>query len=424
MASTRIAVIGGGPKAAAICTKVACLRQLARQNIDVTIFEKNVIGAAWTGNHGYTDGQQQLCTPAERDVGFPYSRISFGEQIAHTMHKRFSWNTFAEETNRIANWVDRGRPRPTHVEFAEYISFCVAHSRAIVTAGNVTGLAPRDGRWEVRYESDPPGAKESENGFDAVVVTGSGPAKGIPGMPVDRRIYDGVSMWRNLGRIDAEVQVRGNNPVVIIGSGGTAAAAAAWLAKRRINTEIIILGSQAALYARSDSAFENRVFSDPGIWQALGANERKKFSERLIRGSVWDNVLDILGQARNVRYLPGRATRVRYEPPEDVNGEIMVEFATTGQPGRNKLQPARLVIDATGFDATWFASLLPDAIRQQIVLDPDRMSRGMRLDLSLPLDGALPLHAPGISWVVSPAFTSLMALGDMSDAILRPYVVL
>jgi hypothetical protein len=42
--------------------------------------------------------------------------------------------------------------------------------------------------------------------------------------------------------------------------------------------------------------------------------------------------------------------------------------------------------------------------------------------LELPLQSHPGLHVPGISQVVSPSFTSLMALGDLADAILFPYV--
>ncbi len=67
----KIAVVGGGPKAAAICAKAWCLNQDSRQ-LRIQVFEKSGFGAAWNGRHGYTDGDQKLCTPAERDVGFPY----------------------------------------------------------------------------------------------------------------------------------------------------------------------------------------------------------------------------------------------------------------------------------------------------------------------------------------------------------------
>jgi hypothetical protein len=66
-----IAVVGAGPKAAAIATKAWALRSAGIKDVDVIVFDPEGPGAAWDGRHGYTDGQQLLCTPPERDLGFP-----------------------------------------------------------------------------------------------------------------------------------------------------------------------------------------------------------------------------------------------------------------------------------------------------------------------------------------------------------------
>ncbi|MES2351243.1 MAG: hypothetical protein V4641_27025 [Pseudomonadota bacterium] len=68
----QIAVVGGGAKAAALAAKAFALRKANVANIHITVFEKTEIGAHWTGKNGYTDGEQRLCTPAERDLGYPY----------------------------------------------------------------------------------------------------------------------------------------------------------------------------------------------------------------------------------------------------------------------------------------------------------------------------------------------------------------
>ena len=51
-----LAVIGGGPKAAALTAKAKVLRDTGRLNVQVTIFEPDGIGAYWRGRAGYTDG--------------------------------------------------------------------------------------------------------------------------------------------------------------------------------------------------------------------------------------------------------------------------------------------------------------------------------------------------------------------------------
>src|SRR5262249_33850267 len=119
---------------------------------------------------------------------------------------------------------------------------------------------------------------------------------------------------------------------------------------------------------------------------------------------------------------PGFARSVRHEPEDDPAGDLFVVYTTSGTPGVNQNQPASVVVDATGFDATWFAALLPSALRDQVLNQTDRMRSSMTPSLELPLGGAPRLQAPMLSQVVSPAFTALMALGDLSDAVLHPYV--
>jgi mycobactin lysine-N-oxygenase len=422
MTRQRIGIIGGGAKAAAVCAKAACLRELCDLPIEVTIFEQSRLGAAWSGYHGYTDGRQRLCTPAERDAGYPYSLSSFGPDVASAMQARFSWYAFAVSSDRLADWVDQGRPRPMHSEFSAYIEYCVQRSEPRIVYGTVNSLTIGGGRWDVGFTNRDTSLKQVESGFDGVIVTGTGPAASRIDKVADPRIYDGITFWRALDSVAAMARTA-VEPIVIIGSGGTAAATAGWLAGLGIDTEIVILGNQAALYARSDSVFENRAFRDVGIWTSLGADDRRAFTDRLTRGAVWSNVLEALARAPNVEYRPGLASAVRHEPPGDPTGDLFVEFSTSGTPSIVRSQPASLVVDATGFDATWFAALLPGALRDEVLSDSARMRRDMASSLALPLTGGPPLHAPGLSQVVSPAFTSLMALGDLSDAILRPYVM-
>src|SRR3546814_4141936 len=72
-----LAVIGGGPKAAAIVARAATLRELlgAAKVPDVLVFEKRAIGPAWSGDGGYSSGHLPLCSPAEQHFGFPYSEV-------------------------------------------------------------------------------------------------------------------------------------------------------------------------------------------------------------------------------------------------------------------------------------------------------------------------------------------------------------
>jgi mycobactin lysine-N-oxygenase len=111
-----LAVLGGGPKGAAVAAKAAALLAEGYQPPAVTIFEPDKFGAAWTGTSGYTDGLQPLCTLAERDFGFPYDRMTFGDAVAADMLSRFSWHRFSVEEGiddtLYENWVVQGRKPP------------------------------------------------------------------------------------------------------------------------------------------------------------------------------------------------------------------------------------------------------------------------------------------------------------------------
>ncbi|HZU51572.1 MAG TPA: SidA/IucD/PvdA family monooxygenase [Sphingomicrobium sp.] len=421
MARQRLAIIGAGPKAVAIATKAACLRDLAALPLEVVIFERDVIGAAWTGQFGYTDGLQRLCTPAERDVGFPYD-TDLAADLDRAMLARFSWTAFQIETERYGDWVDRGRPKPTHQDFAQYLAWCLS-GLGPIRFGPVTALKHRNGRWSVRYTSRDSGASISEGRFDGVVVTGPGPQSTNLRKVADGRIFDGVDFWRP-GVIAAVKQAAASgpdDPVVIIGSGGTAAATAAALVRADISNDIRVLGSQAALYARADSYFENRTFRDPKFWSALSAADRRTFSDRLTRGAVWSNVVNVLAGVERIDYLQGAAKEVRFDPPGTVGGALMVVYAPSAHPDAEVPLQASAVIDATGFDPMWFRTLLSPSLARKLN-NEKKMRTQMASDLSLPLEGVPRLHVPMISQAVGPAYNSLMALGSLSDAVLRPYV--
>jgi mycobactin lysine-N-oxygenase len=73
-----LAVIGGGPKGAAIAAKAAALSAAGYDAPKITIYEPHSLGASWTGRFGYTDGLQLLCT--------------FGEAVAEYLFAEYSWH--------------------------------------------------------------------------------------------------------------------------------------------------------------------------------------------------------------------------------------------------------------------------------------------------------------------------------------------
>ena len=229
MSGSQLAIFGGGPKAIAIASLAKIHSDLGiGQPISITIFEKHEIGAHWKGGYGYTDGWQHLCTPIERDLGFPYHTLP--ASIAERMHEQFSWSTFLVEKARTSEgersyskWVDNGRKPPTHFEFHEYLKWAARKALPNIVVGEVTRLKPVNGKWEVSSRKGSAFKPKSHSQhFDGVVVTGPGPARSVPRIGKGNRVFDGRDYWQKkdaVGRILGKLNV--DDQIVIIGAGGT-----------------------------------------------------------------------------------------------------------------------------------------------------------------------------------------------------------
>lgn len=423
MAEVSIAIVGGGPKAAALCAKAACLRSVG-VDIDVVVFERRELGSSWSGEHGFTDGLQPLCTPIERDLGFPYDG-PFGEAVDAAMVADYSWTAHAVREGDFADWVDRGRKRPTHADFAAYIAAAIHRSGATQAPGDVQSLryAP-DTAWTVRFLPTSGGAAAAISGFNGVVVTGSGPPiRRLPRPASSNRLFDGASFWSLRDGARGIADANPEETIVIIGSGGTTAAIAAWLVKAGVRNPIQIIGSQASMFARTDSAFENRTFSDEETWRRLSGADRRAFTDRLTRGAVWATVIDTLADATHVSYLPGRGEAIALEDEDDPAGPLLVTHVASARDAAPVDVSACLVIEATGFDGWWFRDLLTPSLKRRLEADRVGLEETMRSDLSLDIRPP-GLHAPSVSQFVHPGYASLMSLGSMADAVLQPYVEL
>ncbi len=424
-----IAIVGGGPKAAAIAAKAYVLRQLGRSDVKVTIFEPNEIGANWSGRHGYTDGRAHLCTPAERDLGFPYDAGVYDRTVASRMYADFSWGAYlidkpAGGRDGLNDWVNRGRLPPTHEAFAGYLGWAVSRSDATVEASEVISAVVEGDGWKLRRQVAGGGTK-TVGRFDGIVFTGPGePLHRVERVGHSDRIADGRSFWNQVPAL-LEASKDSDDPIVLIGAGGTSAAIAARLLREASSHEIVILGDQAALFTRVETFFESQLFSDEDLWRRLDAGTRRDFTDRLNRGVVWATISEQLSRSPRLRFEPGRAQRI--EVVSGAHGEEIVVVAKNG--GKEFRIEASLVVDASGFDAWWFTRLLPDPYRIQLEdADPEvqtqkRRDRAeqMTQHLSLFDEAPGPIHAPMLSQAVGPGFASLMVLGALSDRILGRY---
>lgn len=281
-----LAVIGGGPKAAAIAAKASALSSVGYSPPEIHIFEHIRLGAAWRGKSGYTDGLQPVCTLAERDLGFPYDRHTFGVDVAQTMMSEFSWSAYAvrdgTDHTQYREWVLRGRQPPRHVDFAEYLERSIRLSGARHINGEVIALDYSAGLqpWRVVWE-DGPSRKAMD--FDGVVITGSGSP--LPSLPnANGRVFDGKSFWTQIPQVWVLLQADQDPSVVIIGAGGTGAAIAHWFIQHFKRVPISIIGREPTLYTRHAGYFEDRLFTDEIAWSDLPAHMREVFVGRLTSG--------------------------------------------------------------------------------------------------------------------------------------------
>lgn len=415
----RIAVIGAGPKAAAIAAKAAVLKQSEGAEVHVTIFEPHSIGANWSGKHGYTDGVQRLCTPALRDVGYPYRS---SDDVNRLMHAQFSWASFLlSEKAKFSQWVDQSAKPPEHSLFTKYLKWVLEMSRFPVIHARVTGLVPQGKKWVVlaSYQGQKPEPYDDE--FDAVVVSGPGPARTLKGSDGEHLIFDGVDFWTRTQEFGKLVPKSNKGAqIAIVGGGGTAAAALSWIVRHGYRDhEIAMVAKQGALFTRGNSVFENRLFSDDEAWHALSKATRDAFFKRLNRSVVWETVMQDIETASNLSFVDGEAER--YEV--DKHGYLSL-FVKRSDKQAPILRPTA-VINAAGFDEWWFLSLV-DGLLPTLATNA-RFRASLRNTMVADLSFNTPrwkfprLHVPSLSSVHGPGLGSLMTLGSMSDRVLRPY---
>lgn len=422
--AVHIAVIGGGPKAASLVAKAEILRTIGLADIRVTVFEAVRPGANWVGGFGYSDGKQPLCTPAERDIGFPY-RSRIAETVDVPLSARFGWTAFKMAKGLYAKWVDDGRHPPLHRDFADYIRWIFETAHCDPVIGEVTQLRPTADkkRWEVEYQLGGLPTRHATL-FDAAVITGPGPAKHVPstGIVPDGSLYDGSTFWLHTQAIKEKLLAEKpeDRYVVIIGGGGTSAAIVAWLARNGFGDNRIDIIASQPIYSRIDSHFENRYFSDDESWKQLSPTQRIALHERLNRGVVWTAMLGDLGNATGLNIVHGYVDGIE----AGHNGELFV-MARRWNNERPPLSSS-LVIDASGFDPWWFRKLFSGSSRDGRWDGPDREALFATIEPSLrfgPAEWKLPpLHVPGLSQAQGAGLASLMSLGAMSDLILGQYV--
>jgi mycobactin lysine-N-oxygenase len=407
-----LVVVGAGPKGIAIAAKARALSEVGLEPPRVVLVDRSAVAGNWSGRQGYTSGLLPLGTPPEKDVGFPYAASWGAASSAVTAAlASFSWQRHLTERGAYADWVDRGRLRPTHRQWSAYLRDVAERVEAEVVAGEVVGLeVGGDGCWTVTVE---PGMALSADG---VVLTGSGPPITVAGQPQDHpRVLDGRNYW-----LPERMHKKGiAESVCVIGSGETAASVVISLVKKAHRRSTVdVLTSRGVLYSRGESYDENRFYSDPGEWPRLAESHRREFLERTDRGVFSLQAEATLRQSRGFRTLAGRAAAI-----EAGEQQVIVTIEYDDEEERVAYD---FVVVAIGFHARWFETLLGIEARQRF---DDALGGAMlerRIDVDLSIAGlSPPLHLPVLAGLAQgPGFPNLSCLGLLSDRILRRYVPL
>ena len=404
-----LAVVGAGPKGIAIAAKARALAAAGLEAPRVVLVDRGAVAGNWSGRQGYTSGLLPLGTPPEKDIGFPYADSWGAASPAVTAAMAdYSWQRHLIAHGVYADWIDRGRLRPTHRQWSFYLREVAEKAEAEVVAGEVAGLEAVGGRWRLDVEpGDPVWA-------DGVVFTGAGPPVRVPGQPGHHpHVLDGRSYW--LAARAHGTPVAQN--VCVIGSGETAASVVISLLNNSPKRSTIdVLTSRGVLYSRGEGFDENRFYSDPGDWPQLAESHRREFLERTDRGVFSLQAEAALSQARGFRTLAGRAVRIDAGERQVV---VTIEY------GAERERVAYdLVVVAMGFDPRWFEGLLGEEATRRLkdALAGAELARQISVNLSVAgLDP--PLHLPVVAGLAQgPGFPNLSCLGLLSDRILRRYV--
>ena len=404
-----LAVVGAGPKGIAIAAKARALAAAGLDAPRVVLVDRATVAGNWSGRQGYTSGLQPLGTPPEKDIGFPYADSWGAASSAVTAAMAdYSWQRHLISCGAYADWVDRGRLRPTHRQWSSYLREVAERAGAEIVPGEVVGLDVDDGQWLLALESG------DAIPADGVVFTGAGPPITIAGQPRQHpRVLDGRNYWLAERAFAKQVA----QSVCVIGSGETAASVVISLLKKSPKrSSIDVLTSRGVLYSRGESYDENRFYSDPGDWPGLAESHRREFLERTDRGVFSPQAEAILNQSRGFRTLAGRAVAIEAGESQVV---VTVEYGS-----ERERVAYDLVVVAIGFDARWFERLLGGEARRRLETGLAGAVLERRIELDLSVAGlSPPLHLPLMAGLAQgPGFPNLSCLGLLSDRILRRYV--
>ena len=430
----RLAIVGAGPKAAALAARAAVLRtRLGSEAVpQLIVIERDKIGSAWDGDGNFSNGFVTLCTPGEKDVAFPYDETwdDDGRQVslASELYGRFSFGAYQVAEGHFADWVDRDREHPSHNRFADYLDWVFAEAGQDFVRGEVQTIRPLNGKWVVDYAT---GADVKQVVVDGVVLTGCGEARHV-NVAIDvppGRVLTAETFW---ARREELVRPGQRLEVAVAGDGGAAGTIVAWLAQRFAETQSMVfsISPMGTLFPRGDGHAERRWFTDPADWRELSVAHRRKLIERTEAGVISMRNKRVIDGSTRISYHLGHLTSV------GIDEDDKLALGTTYDRKVGKPVSADYLINAIGFDswsrlslvglpaAQELARLVPPVTEATLKVEREKLEIAIEADLSMPLSQGFPpgLHVPALAGVAQgPGMGNLGCLGLMARKILQAY---
>jgi mycobactin lysine-N-oxygenase len=423
-----LAIVGAGPKAAAVAARTKELAQIGIHVPRIVVIEQNEPGSSWKGGYGFTTGQQRLGTPPGKDLGYPYeSRTPWGRVTDQALFRNFSWEKYSfdqiassdKSLRRFADRVDRGTSLrlepPTHAEFGGYIQWALDKSGVEIIFATVIGIRWSGPKWRLHLSA----FDGSEHWLSAhsVMITGPGRPRMVDKIdPSAReRVFDGKSFFINLDNI-REILRSQDLPAAVIGGGETAASVILALKHLvRPNQKIFWLTRSGIPLTRGEGFSENRIFTNPDGWRDHPLELRREMIRVGDRGVVSRAAmasLDLLEKLEN--------RRLDLKEISALNGSVLLR----GQAAN--AYSVSLAVCATGFDPWSFADFF-ELEDQRAEFAPEKRSDlelGIHSDLALGDEFPGPkLHVPMLAGLAQgPGFPNLSSLGLLSERVLAPYI--
>jgi mycobactin lysine-N-oxygenase len=433
-------VLGAGPKGVAIAAKRHMLAKLGYPVPHLRIIDRQGVASHWSGQGGFTDGNQILGTRPEKDVGFPYLSSCWGDKaLSKAVAKKMillSWPSYLIASMRYSDWIDRSRTRPTHAEWSKYIQWVAEQVELDICIAEVTriGTSADQKHWQLTCQPSADGLPFTLTG-EGLVLTGPGTPLTLPGQPeMHPRILDGASFWGHVEEFE-KLRWQAKQPlnIGVIGTGETAAAIVVALVDAlRSSAFLEVISPYGVVYSRDEGFEENRLFSDPdgklanlygshrhaANWLQLSEGDRREFLRRTDRGVFSHQAMKEISNAENVRSVLGIVRRIQ---ANDTTVRVDSEYD-----GKMHHDEYDYVVVARGFDTLWFRDLLDEDthIRMAEVtrsFDARTIEHAIAEDLSL--EGFTPkLHLPMLAGLAQgPGFPNLSCLGLLADRILAAY---